>query len=124
MLKPVELNIDKSEIEHKSLRTNLTVWVVYATQMFKNHIETELTKCISISIEWLDLSTVTMETIANKRTPDLIYIESGDNWVQKIAHVYSSEGSLQHNQTSLVVFGDEHDATSLKMALKLGASDY
>ncbi|NOI12406.1 AAA family ATPase [Vibrio hepatarius] len=124
MLKPVELNIDKSEIEHKSLRTNLTVWVVYATQMFKNHIESELSKCISINLEWLDLSTVTMETIANKRTPDLIYIESGDNWVQKIAHVYSSEGSLQHNQTSLVVFGDEHDATSLKMALKLGASDY
>ncbi|MFV8386219.1 AAA family ATPase, partial [Vibrio parahaemolyticus] len=54
----------------------------------------------------------------------LIYIETGENWAQKVAHVYSSDSSLQHSHTALIVFGDESDTASLKMALRLGATDY
>jgi pilus assembly protein CpaE len=38
--------------------------------------------------------------------------------------VYSSESNLQHNHTALIVFGDEADTASLKMALRLGATDH
>lgn len=124
MLKPVELNKEIKTNSIHSLKTNITVWVIYETSEFKINMESELSKCVNINIEWLDLGKITVTSLGERRTPDVIYIEAGSSWAQKLSHIYSSEGNLQRNQTALVVFGDEHDTTSLKLALKLGASDY
>ncbi len=124
MLKPVELNKQIKKNSIYSLKTNVNVWVIYASNDFKNTMESDLSHCVSTNVEWLDLSKLSISNLSEKRTPDVIYIESTGNWAQKISHIYSNEGSLQNNKTALVVFGDEHDTASLKLALKLGASDY
>jgi len=70
MLKTVNIDHDKN---YKTLKTNLTLWVVHASSTFKLHIEKVLMECMNLNIEWIDLS---------------------------------------------------HFTASLKMALRLGASDY
>ncbi|HHF2984688.1 TPA: AAA family ATPase [Vibrio alginolyticus] len=120
MLKPVKMDNET----HKSLKTNLIIWIVYSTSNFKIHIADELSRCVNLNIDWIELDTFNLDFVKNKQIPDLIYIETGESWAQKVAHVYSSDSSLQHNHTALIVFGDENDTASLKMALRLGATDY
>ncbi|MCR9674253.1 AAA family ATPase [Vibrio alginolyticus] len=120
MLKPVKMDNET----HKSLKTNLIVWIVYSTSNFKIHIADELSRCVNLNIDWIELDSFNLDFVKNKQIPDLIYIETGESWAQKVAHVYSSDSSLQHNHTALIVFGDENDTASLKMALRLGATDY
>ncbi|HCZ9263641.1 TPA: AAA family ATPase [Vibrio alginolyticus] len=120
MLKPVKMDNET----HKSLKTNLIIWIVYSTSNFKIHIADELSRCVNLNIDWIELDTFNLDFVKNKQVPDLIYIETGEGWAQKVAHVYSSDSSLQHNHTALIVFGDENDTASLKMALRLGATDY
>ncbi|WP_155483844.1 AAA family ATPase, partial [Vibrio campbellii] len=120
MLKPVKINDDN----YKSLKTNLIVWVVYSSTNFKLHLTDELSRCVNVNIEWIELELFNLDLVKSKQIPDLIYIETGDSWAQKVAHVYSSDSNLQHNHTALIVFGDEADTASLKMALRLGATDY
>ncbi|MCS0447384.1 AAA family ATPase [Vibrio diabolicus] len=120
MLKPVKMDNET----HKSLKTNLIVWIVYSTSNFKIHIADELSRCVNLNIDWIELDSFNLDFVKNKQIPDLIYIETGESWAQKVAHVYSNDSSLQHNHTALIVFGDENDTASLKMALRLGATDY
>ncbi len=120
MLKPVKINDET----YKSLKTNLIVWVVYSTSNFKLHIADELSGCVNVNVDWIELDLFNIDFVKSKSIPDLIYIETGENWAQKVAHVYSSDSSLQHSHTALIVFGDESDTASLKMALRLGATDY
>ncbi|HHB9286807.1 TPA: AAA family ATPase [Vibrio parahaemolyticus] len=120
MLKPVKINDET----YKSLKTNLIVWVVYSTSNFKLHIADELSGCVNANVDWIELDLFNIDLVKSKSIPDLIYIETGENWAQKVAHVYSSDSSLQHSHTALIVFGDESDTASLKMALRLGATDY
>ncbi len=120
MLKPVKMDNET----HKSLKTNLIVWIVYSTSNFKIHIADELSRCVNLNIDWIELDSFNLDFVKNKQIPDLIYIETGESWAQKVAHVYSSDSSLQNNHTALIVFGDENDTASLKMALRLGATDY
>ncbi|HCE2220907.1 TPA: AAA family ATPase [Vibrio parahaemolyticus] len=120
MLKPVKINDET----YKSLKTNLIVWVVYSTSNFKLHIADELSRCVNVNVDWIELDLFNIDLVKSKSIPDLIYIETGENWAQKVAHVYSSDSSLQHSHTALIVFGDESDTASLKMALRLGATDY
>ncbi|EIA1341476.1 AAA family ATPase [Vibrio parahaemolyticus] len=120
MLKPVKINDET----YKSLKTNLIVWVVYSTSNFKLHIADELSGCVNVNVDWIELDLFNIDLVKSKSIPDLIYIETEENWAQKVAHVYSSDSSLQHSHTALIVFGDESDTASLKMALRLGATDY
>ncbi|HHG3072017.1 TPA: AAA family ATPase [Vibrio parahaemolyticus] len=120
MLKPVKINDET----YKSLKTNLIVWVVYSTSNFKLHIADELSGCVNVNVDWIELDLFNIDLVKSKSIPDLIHIETGENWAQKVAHVYSSDSSLQHSHTALIVFGDESDTASLKMALRLGATDY
>ncbi|MFH4683876.1 AAA family ATPase [Vibrio diabolicus] len=120
MLKPVKMNSES----YKNLKTNLVVWVVYSTSGFKSHLTDELSACVNVNIEWIELDLFNLDLVKNKHTPDLLYVETGDNWAQKVANVYSNDSDLQNSHTALIVFGDENDTASLKMALKLGATDY
>ena len=97
---------------------------MYSSTNFKLHLTDELSRCVNVNIEWIELELFNLDLVKSKQIPDLIYIETGDSWAQKVAHVYSSDSNLQHNHTALIVFGDEADTASLKMALRLGATDY
>ena len=121
MLKPVNIQENKSSL---TLKTNLTLWIVYSSPSFKRHIDKVLSECMNLNIEWIELSHFNPELLNNKATPDLVYIEVGDGWAQKVAHVFSSNSQLTGENSTLIVFGDENDTASLKMALRLGASDY
>ncbi|MDF5377160.1 type II secretion protein, partial [Vibrio parahaemolyticus] len=101
MLKPVKINDET----YKSLKTNLIVWVVYSTSNFKLHIADELSGCVNVNVDWIELDLFNIDLVKSKSIPDLIYIETGENWAQKVAHVYSGDGNLQHNHTALIVFG-------------------
>ncbi len=83
MLKPVKMNEDT----YKNLKTNLIVWVVYSTSNFKVHLTNELSQCVNVNIEWIELSLFNLDLVKNKQIPDLIYIETGESWAQKVAHV-------------------------------------
>ncbi|WP_418113501.1 AAA family ATPase [Vibrio scophthalmi] len=121
MLKTVNIDHDKN---YKTLKTNLTLWVVHASSTFKLHIEKVLMECMNLNIEWIELSHFNPDMLDTKAKPDLVYIEVGDGWAQKVAHVFSSNRHLAGENSSLIVFGAENDTASLKMALRLGASDY
>lgn len=121
MLKPVNITDKKS---YQTLKTNLTLWVVYSSSSFKQHIDKELSDCINLNIEWIELNHFASDLLENKPSPDLVYIEVGDGWAQKVAHVFSSNKYLSNENSTLIVFGEENDTASLKMALRLGASDY
>lgn len=121
MLKTVNIDHDKN---YKTLKTNLTLWVVHASSTFKLHIEKVLMECMNLNIEWIELSHFNPDMLDTKAKPDLVYIEVGDGWAQKVAHVFSSNLHLAGENSSLIVFGAENDTASLKMALRLGASDY
>ncbi|GAB2667514.1 AAA family ATPase [Vibrio panuliri] len=121
MLKPINLEEKKSYL---TLKTNLTLWVVYASSSFKHHIDKEVSDCINLNIEWIELSHFTPDILENKPAPDIVYIEVGDGWAQKVAHVFSTNKHLAGENSTLIVFGEETDTASLKMALRLGASDY
>lgn len=122
MLKPV--NIEKDNSNYQTLKTNLTLWVVYASASYKQHMDRVLSDCINLNIEWIELLHFSPEMLENKPSPDLVYIEVGDGWAQKVAHVFSNSKHLANENSSLIVFGEESDTASLKMALRLGASDY
>lgn len=121
MLRPVKIPNDKN---YSALKTNLTLWIVYSSSQFKLHLDKELEGCMNLNIEWIELSHFNQDIVQSKAVPDLIYIETGDGWAQKVAHVHAIGSGMENNQTALIVFGDEADTASLKMALRLGASDY
>lgn len=109
------------------LKTNLTIWVLYASDAFRLHISHELSRCSSVSIEMMALQTLEVVNLANFSPPDLIFVETGQNWAQKIVELQSYEApemNQDNHEASLIVFGDESDSGALKIALRMGAADF
>lgn len=108
------------------LKTNLTIWVLYSSDRFKLHMSEELAQCRSISFEALSLHGVMAESFKHFSAPDLIFVETGPNWAQKVVELqsYDSPEADEEVHTSLVVFGDENDNGALKIALRIGAVDF
>ena len=75
MLKPVKINDET----YKSLKTNLIVWVVYSTSNFKLHIADELSGCVNVNVDWIELDLFNIDLVKSKSIPDLVYIETGEN---------------------------------------------
>ncbi|MDF5094083.1 type II secretion protein, partial [Vibrio parahaemolyticus] len=73
MLKPVKISDDT----YKSLKTNLIVWVVYSTSNFKLHLSDELSGCVNVNVDWIELDLFNIDLVKSKSIPDLIYIETG-----------------------------------------------
>lgn len=74
MLKPVKISDDT----YKSLKTNLIVWVVYSTSNFKLHLSDELSGCVNVNVDWIELDLFNIDLVKSKSIPDLIYIETGE----------------------------------------------
>lgn len=109
------------------LKTNLTVWVFYLSDAFHLHISHELSKCHSVSFEMISFHGLVVGNLAHFSPPDLIFVETGPNWAQKIVELQQYEGpehSESGHEASLIVFGNESDNGALKIALRIGAADF
>ena len=108
------------------LKTNLTVWVFYLSDAFHLHMSHELSKCASVSFEMISFHGLVVGNLAHFSPPDLIFVETGPNWAQKIVELQQYEGPEHESghEASLIVFGNENDNGALKIALRIGAADF
>ncbi|MGD8116209.1 AAA family ATPase [Vibrio sp. TRT 29B02] len=109
------------------LKTNLTIWVFYSSDSFHLHISHELSKCQSISYEMISFHGLNVANLSHFSPPDLIFVETGPNWAQKIVELQNYEAPESNNENheaSLIVFGNENDNGALKISLRIGAADF
>ena len=109
------------------LKTSLTVWVFYSSDTFQVHISQELSKCQSISFEMIAFHGLVVSNLVHFTPPDLIFVETGPNWAQKIVELQQFDAPESHDaghDASLIVFGNESDNGALKIALRIGATDF
>lgn len=110
--------------DRPALKTNLCIWLVYSSERFQMHMTNELSKCRNINIEAIPMVNFTADGIANRMTADIVFVEVGINWANKIISLQNEATEIQHSEASLIVFGNEDDSGALKIALRLGASDF
>ncbi|EKO3412798.1 AAA family ATPase [Vibrio fluvialis] len=121
------VKLSRGDSSNIRLKTSLSVWVLYSSDRFKLHMMSELSKCHSISYEVISLHGVMSESFKHFSPPDLIFVETGPNWAQKVIELQNYESPEVEEDdvnTSLIVFGDESDNGALKIALRIGAADF
>ncbi len=121
------VKLSRSDSNNIRLKTNLSIWVLYSSDAFKLHMMNELPQCPSLNFEVISLHSVMAESFKNFTPPDLIFVETGPNWAQKVVELQNYDGPVLEESeihTSLIIFGDESDNGALKIALKLGATDF
>ncbi|EKO3977681.1 AAA family ATPase [Vibrio fluvialis] len=121
------VKLSRGDSSNIRLKTSLSVWVLYSSDRFKLHMMSELSKCHSISYEVISLHGVMCESFKHFSPPDLIFVETGPNWAQKVIELQNYESPEVEEDdvnTSLIVFGDESDNGALKIALRIGAADF
>ncbi len=120
----VKLNMNESGSFR--LKTNLTIWVFYSSDRFHLHISQELSKCPNVSFETISFHSLIVANLAHFTPPDLIFVETGPNWAQKVMELQNYDAPINHgnHEASLIVFGNENDNGALKIALKIGAADF
>ncbi|EKO3798210.1 AAA family ATPase [Vibrio harveyi] len=114
----------ESEPTTNRLKTNLKVWVVYSSEAFHLHMKSELAKCRNLHLDFCSLNNVSETFLHNLAAPDLIFVEAGDGWAQKMQEMQQYNFSWGEHESSLIVFGDEGDSEMLRTALRIGASDF
>ncbi|MEZ9418834.1 AAA family ATPase [Vibrio breoganii] len=107
-----------------TLKSQVEIWVVYSTDSFKQHMESELSRCKNTSSNIIPLAQFESNSLKDRSSPDLIFIQANGDWAQKLTELYSNSLVLQNSNASLVVFGDEGNSFDLKVALRIGASDF
>ncbi|MCX9564790.1 type II secretion protein, partial [Vibrio cholerae] len=85
---------------------------------------TQLKLCKNLSFDLISLSNVNVSGLTHLTPPDLIFVETGPNWAQKVLALQEYEAPSDDFEASLIVFGDEDDNGALKIALRLGAADF
>ncbi|EKO3406916.1 AAA family ATPase [Vibrio fluvialis] len=121
------VKLSRGDSSNIRLKTSLSVWVLYSSDRFKLHMMSELSKSHSISFEVISLHGVMSESFKHFSPPDLIFVETGPNWAQKVIELQNYESPEVEEDdvnTSLIVFGDESDNGALKIALRIGAADF
>ncbi len=112
------------------LDSPLVIWLLHTNDAFQQHIQSELSSCPNVELQVLSASQLNQLNQASMPLPDLIFVETGEQWVDIISQVqqslqqrFTAQPNVE-NHTSLVVFGDETDSAALKTALRIGASDF
>ncbi|TKE90156.1 type II secretion protein [Vibrio kanaloae] len=118
------IKITPNENDITRLKTNLKVWVIHNSESFKSHVNHELKKCRNVSITSFSLAGMNEEYLKGVDVPELIFVEASGSWAQKMVELQGYDLSLEDKELSLVVLGDESDSGSIKIALRLGASDF
>ncbi len=118
------LNKQYQESRVLSIKSSLMIWVIYQTEAFKLHVQTQLAsqpKLKGLYVSAADLSPLTQAQVI---APDLIFTEAHGDWTQTIHQLQSLSYPFKDISAALIVFGDEGNAADLKQALKMGASDF
>ncbi|CAM4246483.1 AAA family ATPase [Vibrio agarivorans] len=120
------VKLTRDSDERPRLRTNLVVWVFYISEPFLNHITMETSQCDNLHCEAVPLINVSLLELSKLAPPDIIFVETGPNWAQKIVELQNLDTPIvpEGNEASLIVFGDEEDNSALRISLKMGAADY
>lgn len=119
------MKLSMNEENTLRLKTNLSIWIFYSSDQFRTHISNELSHCESISFETISLHSLVVSNLSQFTPPDLIFVETGPNWAQKIVELQQYEGPINDgHEASLIVFGNESDNGALKIALRIGAADF
>lgn len=121
------IKLSRSDSSNTRLKTNLSIWVLYSSDAFKLHMMSELSQCPSLNFEVISLHGVMADSFKSFTPPDLIFVETGPNWAQKVVELQNYDGPMleeAEGNTSLIIFGDESDNGALKIALRLGAADF
>jgi pilus assembly protein CpaE len=124
MVEPVPISKEYDLETEFSLKTNINIWVLYINDSFRNHITSELSRSRNIRIEVMKVGAISEDSLSSMNSPDVIIVEARDHWAEKILEFQHYNLPFGDMQASLIVFGDENDTASLRLALKLGASDY
>ncbi|MGR5285692.1 AAA family ATPase [Vibrio maritimus] len=124
MGEPVPISKNMGDNVTYALRTNLNVWVLYATDAFKNHITSELKKSKNTICEPVSLNLVSTDALRTLHAPDVIFVEGKMEWATKVAELHDYDLPFKDSDASLIVFGDESDTAMLRVALRIGASDF
>ena len=106
------------------LKANLHIWVLYSNDRFKLHMSQELAQCRSITFDTIAMHALDVESLKSHTPPDIIFVETGPNWAQKIVSLQEYEAPSDDFEASLIVFGNESDNGALKIALRIGAADF
>nr|WP_206747373.1 AAA family ATPase [Vibrio sp. 10N.286.48.B7] len=64
------------------------------------------------------------ETLSPLHAPDVIFVQASQDWASKVAEMQGYTLPYGELDTSLIAFGDDQDNSSLRIALRVGASDY
>lgn len=120
------VKLNRGDDNSLRLKTNLTIWVFYSSDRFQLHISHELGKSKHINFEMVSLHNLVVANLAQFSAPDLIFVETGPSWAQKIVELQQLEAPSAENspEASLIVFGNENDNGALKIALRIGAADF
>lgn len=121
------IQLARGDNSHVRLKTNILIWVLYSSEQFKLHMQSELSQCAGIGYEAISLNDVMSEKVRSLPLPDLIFVETGQGWAQKVVELQQgsiAEADESEANTALVVFGDENDNGALKIALRIGAIDF
>ncbi|WP_122036649.1 AAA family ATPase [Aliivibrio sp. EL58] len=116
----------RSEYNDKcsSLKTNLVIWHIYATEAYDQHMRTEFATCRNLNVESMLLDVLDAKHLLNLSAPDLIFIETAEGWAKKVIELQGYELPSGDHESSLIALGDENNNEALKTALRLGASDF
>ncbi|MGF1752802.1 AAA family ATPase [Vibrio makurazakiensis] len=106
------------------LKTNIHIWILYSSDRFQLHMTNELAKCRNVSFDTIALAGLNVEQLSSHMPPDLIFVETGPNWAQKVMSLQEYEAPSEDFEASLIVFGNESDNGALKIALRIGAGDF
>ncbi len=112
------------------LDSPLVIWLLHTNEAFQQHIQSELTLCPNVELQVISAEQLNQINQASIPLPDLIFVETGEQWVEIITQAQQSiqqrlvAETIVESHTSLVVFGDETDSVTLKTALRIGASDF
>lgn len=70
-------------------KTNLSIWVIYSSDVFKVHIQNELGQCRNVNFELIFLADLLAANLSKFSSPDLIFVETGPNWAQKVVELHN-----------------------------------
>ncbi|MDC0609346.1 AAA family ATPase [Vibrio sp.] len=106
------------------LKTPLDVWVLYSDDEFKVRIARELMACLGVNFEFHALDKLDVSVFRGNAFPDLIFVQTGEGWATQISQLQHADIDKSDHDMAMIVFGEDTDHASLRMALRLGASDY
>ncbi len=106
------------------LKTPLNVLILYYDEQFKSQLAHELVNCIGVEFEFITIGKASAEIFTTHDIPDLLFVQTGPAWAELIAQLQQVELNDDSADMSLIVFGDDGDNAALRMALRLGASDF